>query len=74
MGVSLPGRKVSSSPSPVDALLDHGLHLGDARRATHQHHVVHALLVNAGVLQALLHGTSEDMGIYFIRETTRPNG
>ena len=41
----------------VEELLDHGLHLRDSGGATHQHHIVHALLVNARVLQALLHWT-----------------
>jgi len=41
----------------VEELLDHGLHLRDARGATNQYDLVHVLLVDAAVAQALLDGT-----------------
>ncbi|CAO2609106.1 NAD-specific glutamate dehydrogenase [Lemmus lemmus] len=42
--------------APVEEVLQQLLHLGDARRAAHQHQVVDLRLVQLGVAQGLLHG------------------
>merc|ERR1719272_144519 len=40
----------------IEELLNHGLHLGNARRTTYKNDLVHTLLVNAAVTQALFDG------------------